>query len=202
MVDRRQDLVIVTTERSDLSEVLTDILASAGRPTEIAELDETTAATLAKELKNLAAHPFNQADGQVRVLFKGGHHFPLRKTLYSALVLTVTLTGSVMVAVVEPMSGAVGIVGTVLGAIERANELISKLTPEEVVVYEALLEIMKQRRDAGERQPRVTAEDVKMLFKKRQEAAPDPANTLQVLRDKDVVKFELSKGQTQYWIEP
>lgn len=197
MVERTQDLVLVNNEAEDLAEVMEDL----GMPAKFAGgLDAEQSEQLASALGRLAEHTFNQAEGGVRALI-GKVHFPLRKTLYSAFALSVSLTASVLAALVEPLTGGIAIVGTVITAAQQASELITRLAPAELVVYEALATVTKQCRQNGEKSPRVTPAEVQAVFDERDEIGPNITQTLNVLRDKQVIRFEQIGAETKYWVE-
>jgi hypothetical protein len=93
------------------------------------------------------------------------------------------------------------LVGTVLAAVQQAGDLINKLTPDEVVVYEALASILKNKMDGGEKTPRATVPDVEKVFDQRNLAPPDVSETLKVLSQKSAIKVDIEAGKPQYWIE-
>jgi hypothetical protein len=123
MVDRRQDVVIVKDEPADLHEVFyTDLKIPTAHT-----LTGTQEKQFARILAELTSSDVNQAEGSIQAL-AGSHHFPLRKTLFNAFILTVSLTGSVIAVFLNPAVGSVAVIGTVLAAAERASTLIEQPT--------------------------------------------------------------------------
>ena len=194
MVDRRQDVVIVKDEPADLREVFyTDLKIPTAHT-----FTGTQEKQLAKILTELASSDVNQAEGSVQAL-AGLHHFPLRKTLFSAFILTVSLTGSVMAIIAAPPAGAVALIGTVLAAAERASSLITKLDPTELAVYNALATLTAEGNKNGSQG--YTAADVQGFFQKRGEDPPDVEGTLSLLREKKIVKSRAAERGIEHWVE-
>ncbi|HRO60442.1 MAG TPA: hypothetical protein PK177_14955 [Burkholderiaceae bacterium] len=199
--------MIVKDERSDLIEVLTDVLEISGIQTSETEFQKTDVAPVASALKKLVDHPLNQTDGRVHVR-AGEHHFPLNKTLYSALVIAASLAPAVLqVTAGDPLGGGLGIAAVLLGAIEKAGELITRLDEDEVAAYDALAQVMKSRcgarwHFASSSAPRVTVEEIKNRFDERGELAPNLQATLTRLCDKKVIQSEMRDRTCYYWIEP
>jgi hypothetical protein len=201
MIDHSPGAVVISNDGEGLTDLLREMtpnLRAVDRSALTLSSDDSK--KLVTVLDSLVSHQFNTADGGVRAKI-GSYQFPLRRTIYTALTLTVTFTGSVIAAVAEPIGGTVALVGTVLAAAQQAGDLINKLTPDEVVVYEALGSTLLEKRDAGVKQMRATVEDIEKVFDRRDLAPPDVAGTLQVLSQRNAIKVDIEARRPHYWIE-
>jgi hypothetical protein len=146
---------------------------------------------LKRSLAELTEHPFNKADGQVSAML-GPYHFPLRKTLFAALVHAVTLTGGL---IVMPVDSGITFTGSVLAAIQQASDLLKKLDASEVQVYEAIGEAMKR---VGGEGPKVTSTDIENVFDERGAAVPKLDAVLASLQNKGAIQSEVVAQQVYY----
>jgi hypothetical protein len=205
--DRCSLLKSAENGRSDVIEYMRDVVSIEDNDADIQKLfddlgkgavaDAHQIKQMSDVLKSLTNLPLNQADGSVRARI-GSYHFPLKRTIYTALTIAVTFAGSV---VAGGVGGFVVLGGVILGAAQQASDLFTKLSEDELVVYEALGSVLLQWRQASDPRKRATVADVDALFTQRNQASPDVAATLQALRDKDAVKSEVTQGQVHYWIE-
>jgi hypothetical protein len=193
-MERKQDFILIENSSADIEQVFADL--GKGAVTDVDQVKQMSAV-----LKALTDHPLNQADGSVRSMI-GSYHFPLKRTIYTALVIAVSFGGGVLAVIAEPVGGSVALGGAILAAAQQASDLFTKLSPDELVVYEALGSLLLQWRQANDPRSRATAADVDALFAQRNEASPDVAPTLQSLRDKNAVESEVMQGQVHYWIKP
>jgi hypothetical protein len=193
VIERKQDIILIENNNADIEDVFGDLVKSTLDAHQIKQMSEV--------LKSLADHPLNQADGSVRSMI-GSYHFPLKRTVYTALTIAVTFAGSVVAVVAEPVSGSLVLGGVILGAAQQASDLFTKLSEDELEVYEALGSVLLQWRRANDPRTRATVGDVDALFAQRNQASPDVAATLQALRDKNAVESEVMQGQVHYWIKP
>jgi hypothetical protein len=195
MIDDRSETVVIHEDKVDYNELLTRM----GVSTEQLDLSREQISEFTTVLRALATHPFNEADAEARELI-GSHHFPLRRTLYSALIGTVAIGAAAVGAVFEPISGAAGIVAAVLGVTKDFSELIVKLTPEEIVVYEAIVHLQRKK-TANKEKSRVSAPEIDQLFDERNAAGPDVEPILACLSKKNAIHSEFVDGAQRYWVE-
>jgi hypothetical protein len=201
LMDNMPSVVVIRNDRQGLTEFIRELVPQ-DKPAHRAavSLSADDSGKVAAVLETLAQHKFNIADGGVRAKI-GSYQFPLRRTLYTALTLTVTFTGSVVAALVEPVGGGIALAGTVMAAIQQAGDLINELTPDEVDVYEALGTAMVKKRAAGQEKPRALVADVEQVFDQRNQAPPDVADTLRVLSERKAIQVAIVSGRPQYWIQ-
>lgn len=196
MVVRTQDQISIDDNPKDLSEVMGDFDARLKG----IDLDEDQAKQLAASLKQLSELPFNQADGGTRALI-GKHAFPLRRTVFTAIVSAVALGAGVVGAVAAPVAGSVALASTVLLTVQRMSDLFVKLSPDEILVYEALTSALLAKKQAGVEKPQATEAEVTEVFKARKEAAPNVNAALLTLTQKGAVSAEVSGQNTVYRIK-
>jgi hypothetical protein len=195
MVEYKQDVVIVhdTAEDvrafvRDLDERLKDLTLSDDQVTQITEV-----------LRNLANHPFNQSDGEVRSLISR-YQFPLRRSLYTAFGICLTFSGGLVALLGDPVTGgSLALAGTTVVAAQRAGDLLTKLTPDEIIIYQGLGAVLREKRTAGQEERATTAE-VQAYFDKRREDVGDVAPVLSNLRVKGAIGSDVVSGQLQYKI--
>jgi hypothetical protein len=195
MIEDRGATILIHEDKDDYQELLRNMGVSSTQ----VELSEDQIRELTNDLKRLRDHPFNAADAETRALI-GSHHFPLRKTLYSALIGTVGIAAAVVGAVFEPVSGGVGVVAAVLGVVKDFSELIVTLTREELVVYEAIVDLQRKKAASGAK-PRVSAAEIDQLFDERDVEGPDVEPVLTSLREKQAIHTEFVGGAQRYWVE-
>lgn len=155
-----------------------------------------------KILGDLTNLEFNKAAaGGVRVV-RGRYHFPLRKTIYTSLLITASLTAAGVGLAVAPPLGAAGAVAAVLAAFQQMSELVTPLSPAELTIYQALLEVNKARAEASKTPPGGTAAEVEALFRGRGEAPlPTTAAILAELGNKKVVTVDVDGNDIRYSIK-
>ena len=193
MIEYMQDVVFIEHNDADIQQLFEDLgKGSVADAHQIKQMSDV--------LKSLTNLPLNQADGSVRARI-GSYQFPLKRTVYTALTIAVTFAGGVIAVMAESGSGSLVLGGAILGAAQQASDLFTKLSEDELVVYEALGSVLLQWRQANDPRKRATVADVDALFTQRNQASPDVTATLQALRDKGAVKSEVTQGQVHYWIE-
>lgn len=193
MIEHMRDVVSIEDNDADIRQLFNDL--GKGAAADAHQIEQ-----MSDVLKSLTNLPINQADGSVKARI-GSYHFPLKRTVYTALTIAVTFAGGVVAAMADPVGGGLVLGGAILGAAQQASELFTKLTEDELEVYEALGSVLLQWRKANDPRKRATVADVEALFTRRNQASPDVAATLQALRDKRAVKSEVTQGQVHYWIE-
>jgi hypothetical protein len=199
VIDRYTDHVVVHQDKADFIELLIE----AGVPSSEAEnITDDEQEKLAKSLENLTNLEFNKAAaGGVRTV-AGRFHFPLRKTVYTSVLVTASLTAAGIGFVAAPPIGAAGAVAAVLAAIQQLTDLVTKLSPVEFTICQALLEITKDRAAANKMPPGGTVSEVEAVFRGRKEVPPPTtAATLAELGNKNVLKIDVDGNETRYSIQ-
>ena len=140
-------LINVDGERKTVAAMLAEISPSAGQAR--LEFDEAQERQLIAALEQLSEHRFNGADaGELRAMI-GDRHFPLRRTLYNTVIYTMAISGGVLAATVNPVAGCLSLGAAVLSALQKATELVTRLTPGELVIYRALAAVLAEKQRAG-----------------------------------------------------
>src|SRR5579859_5463300 len=126
MIVHSASVIIIPNDQDGLTDFLRQLVARGGASADLAQLSLSPeeSKSLAAALQPLVEHSFNVADGGVRAKI-GSYQFPLRRTIYTALTLAVTFTGSVIAAISVPVGGGIALAGTVLAAVQRASDLIT-----------------------------------------------------------------------------
>jgi hypothetical protein len=200
MIEHHSDFVIIHQSKEDFVELLVE----AGLSQEVAKaLTDAQQEQLTNSLKALGKTQFNQgAAGGVRQI-AGRYHFPLRRTLFSAVIITASLTAAGIGVVAAPAVGAVGAVAAVLAALQQLSDLVTPLSPTEISIYVGLLEVIKRRQAEKKSPSGGTAKEVQDLFRERGTApVPTTAAILAELCNKKVVSVDARSNDLRYSINP
>jgi hypothetical protein len=165
--------------------------------------DPTNADRAYQELTPIAALEANQAAGKMQVRI-GTHHLKLKKLIYDATFLSV---GIGVGALSAPVGGLI-VFGKLIDILQKLPELLKKLTDAELLIYNVIAEIQKNRRApiAGSDMPsltpgtpRGTETDIRNALQQRGQMVPRnlPA-ILQSLHDKGAVQREVTDTDTIY----
>jgi hypothetical protein len=195
MIEHQQRYVVIHEDKEDLKELLTQVGIPAGK----VELTEENERELRSILGELKQHPFNKADGEVRAII-GNVHFPLRKTLFSAFVLTLKLSIGTAHLAIEPVTGGIDLTINFIEAAQKAQELFTRLSEDELEVYEAILAV--QNRSQSPQEARASLPEIEGIFAQRGEQGPDLEEVLDDLRSKEVIEKEGSGGTRRYRVVP
>jgi|SRR6516165_2831195 hypothetical protein len=203
MIDRSsQDLVVIHEDKEDFAELLEEAGITRADAQNLTSDEQTE---LRQILKTLADSSFNKgAAGQVKVV-AGKYHFPLRKTIFTAVVIVASFGASGIALATAPITSVVGITGAVsataaaLNAVKQLSELVTGLNVEEVLVYETLLEVARQRKANKETLLGGTLDEVEDVLKARGQHAAlrSLRNVLgKLVNDKVITKLE--GNETRY----
>jgi len=201
MIDRSsQDLVVIHEDKEDFAELLEEAGITRADAQNLTSDEQTE---LRQILKTLADSSFNKgAAGQV---VAGKYHFPLRKTIFTAVVIVASFGASGIALATAPITSVVGITGAVsataaaLNAVKQLSELVTGLNVEEVLVYETLLEVARQRKANKETLLGGTLDEVEDVLKARGQHAAlrSLRNVLgKLVNDKVITKLE--GNETRY----
>jgi hypothetical protein len=196
----------------DTEEALTELLRRMGLlefieaikdPAERARVKAEIINSLRPVLEDIKELPINKPEGQVKFLIKN-KHFNLRKLVFS----TLELGGSVLALIVIPpmvplgaVVAGVAISPAVISIIGKLKEIVHSLTPEELVVYNAIAGVMvdKGKKVLTEKDG-ACEEEIKGFFLKRKEAPLKLEAILKSLEAKHVIEpFAGGDGQTTYY---
>jgi hypothetical protein len=174
MVTRSADLVVIGDSEAELREVLADLGLPEGP---LPDLDRLRAA-----LGELRDHPANRGEVGASAVI-GRYHFPLRRTLYAALVATVKSAGAVVAALANPTAGGIAAALVILDTIEKAAALISRLDEREILALEALASATARNQARDPQADSASLDEVAAVLTEQDEAVPDLANILHAMSD-------------------
>ena len=180
MIERGQDIVIVRNERQGILEVLQD----AGLQEPLAkQLSADDQHTIEGALADIRDSDANRSEGTVQARV-GNNHFVLRKTAFdivvSALAIAGTAGGLIAAGVAAPILvlPAAGALATLAVAAKRVSDDIRHMNANEMVVYEAVQEVTKNRKLKNLVPSGATVAEVEAVFQTREQAAPPVAALL------------------------
>jgi hypothetical protein len=153
--------------------------------------DET--AKLDSALKRLAEHSFNNVPTTEPRVVVGRFHFRLRKAITNSIKLASSLVAAgvslvAFPALAVPAAVVAGLAGAsaVATAIDTISDLFTKMTDEELYVYEKILDIANNNLEISKN---LTANDLKEWFTKHEEAPPpDLDDILAAMQKKGILK--------------
>jgi hypothetical protein len=99
----------------------------------------------------------------------------------------------------NPVVGGLTLSGAILTSLQRATELVTKLSSDELVVYEALAAVLVEKKRSGSKAS-ATIKEVQYELDKLPGEAPDPDQVLQNLEKSSVVKGAYENGIMRYAI--
>jgi len=192
MIQRYSDAVVIADHLDDLQEFLHE----SGVPDTAPSLTDDERERLRLALTTLCNTDLNKAgSGGVRQI-AGSTHFRLRKTVYSAVVVSVTLAASVA------SGNPVAMVAAALTAVQQISQLFTQLSNSEILVYRALATIAKHRRAEGLEPHGGTEKEIAELFESEKSALPpNLPQILAALANKQAVKVQFTDdGNTCYLV--
>lgn len=197
MIDRSSgDVLVIHDDKEDYVEFLVEAGASPANAESLSDQEQQQLKAILQSLKDA---PFNQgAAGQVKVRIRN-IHFPLRKTIFTTVVIGASFAAAGILLATTPMTGpagaaaAAGAVSTALVAAQQVSDLVTKLKPDQIIVYDTLLEVAKRRQAKNEAPLGGTITEIEeVLIERNQRAAlPSLRNVLGSLaNDKVITKLE------------
>jgi hypothetical protein len=218
MVVHRQSDVLIGSEtdadaarlNSDLADVAKEVIQAAARvarlpadriPGQLA-LGDKENKRFESSLKVIAAHDFNQIGAGTRKVV-GSYNISIRNALYNIVISGAAVSGAMVAVFAEPVTGGLALVAAAADAVERIQRTVTHLTPSQIPVYEALLEIQRKLEESGRDDPRVTAADIEALFRERKQASKEVAERLEEIKahKNAILKSIDVNGTKEYWTE-
>lgn len=189
-------------------DILQLMVASGASEDEARSVIDEQADTLNSALQKLAQHEFNQiATTQPRVVV-GRYHFRLRKAIVNSIRLSsglLTAGISLVAFPVFPLAAAgvvAGAAAAVATTIDTLGDMFTKMTDEEVYVYQSILDIAtNDRANNTDIAKKLTADRLKQWFKDHYEAPPHQLDAILAdLEKKGVLKRTGYENQAKYSI--
>lgn len=166
------------------------------------------AAELDAALTKLAEHSFNQIPTTKPKVVVGHFHFRLRKAIINSIKLSSGLltAGVALVAFPASLGGmlvtSLGGASAVATAIDTISDLFTKMTDDELYVYQSILDIAtNDRHNKTDIAKNLTADRLKEWFKTHQEAPPPHLDAiLAAMEKKGVLKTSGYEQEAKYTV--
>jgi hypothetical protein len=197
LIDRGEDFIIVPDDKESLIELLSRDFGVPANEASALKAEEQE--QLTEFLQKLADSDVNKgAGGEIRFVV-GKRHFQMRKALLTAAIICASFSGSGIALMVNPLVGAPAAVGSVLNAVKMLSELTTKLSVEEFIAFEALVDLNKKRKDANQQPFSNTEKEIEDWFRGRGEAPPPLlSEILQLLGNKKVIRSEIVNNELRH----
>lgn len=182
MVERRDDVIAIRNSEEDLKEVLADLGLPADAWIDDPATFKAELARLGDSLHALRDHPSNEAEASLSAVI-GNYHFPLRKTLYLALVTTVKASAAVIAITANPLVGGLAMTALILDTVEKVQAVITRLDDVQILVLGALGTAIAQNRQRDPTLQAASVPEVLAVLTGRGDPLPDVATILARMAD-------------------